>query len=346
MARFGEFAINIADRSTPARRCRSCGELKSIIQKNSVKSIMAENAILQELDFSLLVTIRHAFQDRDNLYVIMRNLNGGDMRFHLIQRRVFSEAETMFIVACIVASLEYVHKKNIIHRDLKPENLVFDDTGYLYLTDFGIAKYWRAQNAENTSGTPGYMSPEVLCHKNHSYSVDYYALGVIVYECISGRRPHVGKSRKEIKDQVMAKQAVLKESMAVGSWSSKALDFCNQLIQRKRERRLGENGISELKSHPWLSKINWEDIVAKKVDPPFKPNLYDVTYDQRNFLKEDEKFSDKELENLKKQNIPDLFKGYDYDSTRTILFEKSKESNKSNERIIEELNLIKSTATS
>lgn len=84
-------------------------------------------------------------------------------------------------------ALEYLHKNDIIHRDLKPENLVLDSNGYAYLTDLGIARKLRPDNSSDTSGTPGYMAPEVMCRQNHGISVDYFALGVIAYECMMGR---------------------------------------------------------------------------------------------------------------------------------------------------------------
>lgn len=90
--------------------------------------------------------------------------------------------------------LEYIHNQCVIHRDIKPENLVFDQKGYLKITDFGIARVWSPEN-KNTSGTPGYMAPEVMCRQNHGVAVDYFALGVIVFECIFGFRPYRGKSR-------------------------------------------------------------------------------------------------------------------------------------------------------
>jgi serine/threonine protein kinase len=91
-----------------------------------------------------------------------------------------------------------IHRCGVIHRDIKPENLVIDDEGYLRITDFGIARVWRQENSSDTSGTPGYMAPEVMCRLNHTISVDYFAVGVMAYECMFGRRPYIGKSRKEI----------------------------------------------------------------------------------------------------------------------------------------------------
>ena len=90
-------------------------------------------------------------------------LNGGDLRFHICRHRRFNEEQTRFFVACIVYGLEYVHNVGIIHRDIKPENLVIDDDGYIRITDFGIARIWKPENSMDTSGTPGYMAPEVMC---------------------------------------------------------------------------------------------------------------------------------------------------------------------------------------
>lgn len=105
-----------------------------------------------------------------------------------------------FFIACMLQSLEAVHACGIIHRDIKPENLVFDSDGYLKLTDFGIARYWTPDNASETSGTPGYMAPEVMCRQNHGVAADYFAVGVIAYECMNGRRPYYGTGRKEIRE--------------------------------------------------------------------------------------------------------------------------------------------------
>lgn len=111
-------------------------------------------------------------------------LLGGDLRFHIARRRKFSEEVTKFIIACLIQALDAVHAANIIHRDIKPENLVFDELGYLRLTDFGIARIATTDNASETSGTPGYMAPEVMCRKNHGLVSDIFAVGVIAYECM------------------------------------------------------------------------------------------------------------------------------------------------------------------
>ena len=125
-----------------------------------------------------------------------------------------------------------MHGHGIIHRDIKPENLVFDEHGYLKLTDFGIAREWlpEVDNSNETSGTPGYMAPEVMCRQNHGIEVDYFALGVICYECMLGKRPYLGRSRKEIRDQILAKQVQIKIDDIPKGWSIEAADFINKCL--------------------------------------------------------------------------------------------------------------------
>lgn len=124
-----------------------------------------------------------------------------------------------------------MHGHNIIHRDIKPENLVFDENGYLKLTDFGIAREWipNTDNSNETSGTPGYMAPEVMCKNNHGIAADYFAVGVIAWECMFGRRPYQGKSRKEIRDAILAKQAHIKKNEVPDGWDIEAADFINKV---------------------------------------------------------------------------------------------------------------------
>jgi serine/threonine protein kinase len=131
---------------------------------------------------------------------------GGDLRHHLGRQKRFTEVETKFFAACILVGLEYIHLNGIIHRDIKPENLVLDNRGYVRITDFGVARILVPENAQDTSGTPGYMAPEVMCRQNHGIGVDYYALGVMVFEFMTSRRPYLGKNRKEIRDQILSKQ--------------------------------------------------------------------------------------------------------------------------------------------
>ena len=134
-----------------------------ILMKHSVASVMNERKLLAKLQHPFLVNIRYAFQDRDNLYLCSDLLTGGDLRFHIGKRKRFTENETRFMMGCLILGLEYMHSQSVIHRDMKPENIIMEENGYLRITDFGISKIWKEENAQDTSGTPGYMAPEVMC---------------------------------------------------------------------------------------------------------------------------------------------------------------------------------------
>jgi len=291
-----------------------------VISKKSVSSVMNERQLLSVLTHPFLVNMRYAFQDRENLYLIMDLLTGGDLRYHISRKRRFTEEQTKFFVASIVIGYEYIHNQGIIHRDIKPENLVFEKNGYLRVTDFGIARMWRPDNSADTSGTPGYMAPEVMCRQNHGVAVDYYALGVIAYECMIGKRPYLGKNRKEIRDQILAKQVQIKRNEIPEGWSLEAADFVNRLIQRKPMNRLGLEGPSEVKSHPWLQNFPWDKLYNKELIAPFIPNEEELEMKQSmgspnmNFDDEDSDVLKQNAILLRRNSIQGLFNGYNYDA--------------------------------
>jgi serine/threonine protein kinase len=241
-----------------------------VVKKNSVHSVMNERSLLCILKHPFLVNMQYAFQDNQNLYLVMDLMSGGDLRYHLGKRKVITESQTKFIISCILMGLEYLHINGVIHRDIKPENLVFDNKGYLRITDFGIAQKLRKENSKDTSGTPGYMSPEVITGKSHSIETDYFALGVIAYECMMGRRPYIGRTRKEIREQILIRQIQLKKNDVPLGWSLEAADFINKLIQRNPKERLGSNGPQDVKNHSWLSDVQWRRMFEKSVKSPCK----------------------------------------------------------------------------
>ena len=265
-----------------------------IIDKKSIKSINSERELLSELYSPFIVNMHYAFQDKEYLYLVMDLLPGGDLRYHISIHKKFSEEQTRFFICGIILSLEYIHSKGIIHRDIKPENLVLDEKGYIRLTDFGIAKKNLEDNSSETSGTPGYMSPEVINSKNHSFPADYFALGVIGYEFMKGNRPYKGKNRKEIKEQMNERQAqiTLKEIIKNNyenveninegeNWSKESIDFINKLLIRNPEERLGFGGVQDLKQHLWLKYYPWNLMYNKALPPPFIPSdkgNYDEKY--------------------------------------------------------------------
>ena len=283
-----------------------------VIAKKSVASVMNERRLLATLRHSFIVNMLFAFQDQANLYLVMNLMPGGDLRYHVGRYKRFTEEQTKFFVGCLLVALEYLHGNGIIHRDIKPENIVLDELGYARLTDFGIARLLSEDNSQDTSGTPGYMSPEVMCKMSHGIAVDFFALGVVTHEFMLGRRPYVGRNRKEVREAILAKQAVVTTRDVPVGWSEDAADFVTRLLQRKCSIRLGYNGCQEAMQHPWLHDVDWDQLKRKGVTSPFAPGDGD-NFDQKftaEGWKDEEEIRAMRLTDSMKQ---ELFVGYHYD---------------------------------
>ena len=274
-----------------------------IIDKKSQKFINNELTLLKKLHNDFIVNIYYAFQDKDHLYLVIDFLSGGDLRYHVSRYHTFSEEQTRFFLSCIIQGLSHIHNNNIIHRDIKPENLVLDSRGYVRITDFGIAKENENDNSSENSGTPGYMSPEVILKKNHTFTTDFFALGVIGYEFMKGKRPFTG-TRAEIKEK-MSDENYYEENIKIKNsdkiikkgWSLDSVDFINKLLEIDMNKRLGNKyGIKELKEHQWLKYYLWDEIENKSLESPFIPDL-----DRDNFDKDYCKDNDIITEKTKKR---------------------------------------------
>ena len=246
-----------------------------IVDKKSIESILGEKRILTELHHPFIVNMIYSFQDLDYLYLVMEILPGGNLRYHLSLQKTFDENQIKFIIGCIMIGLKYIHGQKILHRDIKPENLVFDQNGYLRITDFGIAKHYVVNNKKDTSGTIGYLAPEVLCNVNHNYSIDYYAVGIITYELMYGHRPYLGKNKHEVKQLILTKQAKIEVEDLPEDFSHEIADFINRLIQRKPVNRLGKNDINEVVNHPWFDDFDWDNCSKKQINAPYVPKSGD-----------------------------------------------------------------------
>ena len=302
-----------------------------IIDKKSEKSVKSERDLLSKLNHPFIINMHFSFQDTDNLYLVMDLLTGGDLRYHICKKRYFTEEQAKFFISCIILGLEYCHYYNIIHRDIKPENLILDSRGYVHITDFGIAKIQTSNNHKETSGTPGYMSPEVLCGQNHTISVDYFAIGVMGYEFMMGVRPYLGTNRKEIKEKIMAKQVVIHRKDIKNGWGVEAADFINRLLQRKPGKRLGAHGASEVKNHIWFKNYNWNDLYNKKLIAPYIPSNED-NFDYKycnNVEKQGLKTKERYAEIAISDNYKTIFNSYLY-FNRNDLKNKKEENDNNN----------------
>ena len=317
-----------------------------IIERKSEHSINFEREILSKLHNPFIVNMYYAFQDNNNLYLVMDYLKGGDLRFHLTRHIHFSEEQSRFFICNVLISLEYIHSQDIIHRDIKPENLVLDENGYTRITDFGIAKKKSDTNKMkgDTSGTPGYMAPEVMRGVVHSFEVDFFAVGIVAYEFMKGKRPYSGKNRKEIKEEMLMKQLGIKDEEIPEGWTKESVDFINKLVIRKKENRLGFNGIKEVKEHPWIKYYPWEMILDKSLPSPFIPQNKD-NFDLRYCAKTEKIGQETKIryeEILMDENFKNIFKNfyYNYEIERKTMNKVDNKNNKIINQIFYKVNKV------
>ncbi|ORX40421.1 kinase-like protein [Piromyces finnis] len=270
------------------------------IKIRAVQNIIRERYILEEIEHPFIVNLRYAFQDDENMFMVIDLMMGGDLRYHLDRLGGFSEEMVRFFASEISCALNYLHNKNILHRDLKPDNILLDTKGHSHITDFNIAtKIDPKKLPRSQSGTLAYMAPEVFKGKGYSYSVDWWGLGVILYECLYGKRPFKGQNNEQLTMSIISPQdirfptcnSLTKYPVKV---SQDCIMFLKGLLTKDPNQRLGcRPGIEldELWEHPWLIGIDWDKLERKEYVAPFIPDSdranFDATYDLEELLLED-----------------------------------------------------------
>ena len=242
-----------------------------IMDKKCENTILLERDLLSKMNHPFIVNMHFSFQDINSLYLVMDLITGKDLRYHLSKQKKFTAEQSKFFLACTILGLEYIHYNNILHRDIKPDNLVLDKNGYVKITDFGISRKMDQLIAGESSGTPGYMAPEVMCGKVHSIDSDYYCLGIMAYEFMKGVRPYLCRSNAELKKQMMEKQIFINKLELPDGWGIESADFINRLIKRKQNERLGHGGDSEVKNHLWFKGFSWDKLYRRELQSPYMP---------------------------------------------------------------------------
>ena len=242
-----------------------------IMDKKCENTILLERDLLSKMNHPFIVNMHFSFQDMNSLYLVMDLITGKDLRYHLSKLKKFTAEQSKFFLACTILGLEYIHYNKILHRDIKPDNLVLDKDGYVKITDFGISRRMDKIVPGESSGTPGYMAPEVMCGKIHSIDSDYYCLGIMAYEFMKGVRPFICRSNAELKKKIMENQTVINKLELPDGWGIEAADFINRLIKRKQNERLGHGGDSEVKNHLWFKGFSWDKLYRREIQAPYIP---------------------------------------------------------------------------
>lgn len=250
-----------------------------IVHKATVERTKTERNILESVNrHPFVVKLFYAFQDHEKLYLILEYAQGGELFHHLALERMFPEETASFYMAEIVLALEHLHKNlGVIYRDLKPENCLLDAEGHLLLTDFGLSKV--AVDGEGTSsflGTVDYMAPEIIAEKKYSFAVDWWALGALGYDLLTGFPPFSqggGVNNKMIQEKILKGQ--LKFAYFVGP---DAKDLLTRLLRKDPKKRLGSNMAKDydtIKQHRFFRKVDWAKLKKRELEPPIKPLITD-----------------------------------------------------------------------
>ncbi|CAB4010712.1 kinase DC2 [Paramuricea clavata] len=250
-----------------------------IIRLKQVEHVQNEKSILIKVDNPFVVNLLWTYHDSKFLYMIFEYVCGGELFTYLRTAGKFSNTTGLFYSAEIVSALAHLHSVNIVYRDLKPENLLLDLDGHVKITDFGFAK--EVQDKTWTlCGTPEYLAPEIIQSKGHNKAVDWWALGVLIYEMLIGYPPFYDDNPFGIYEKILAGKVEWPKTMD----NSHAKDLIKKLLVHDRTRRLGclKNGAEDVKAHKWFRGIDWEVVIQRKLQPPIVPKMRHAG-DTRNF---------------------------------------------------------------
>uniref|UniRef100_A0A672P9G2 Protein kinase C n=1 Tax=Sinocyclocheilus grahami TaxID=75366 RepID=A0A672P9G2_SINGR len=255
-----------------------------ILQEDDVEATMIEKRVLTLAhQHPFLTQLYYCFQNAERLFFVMEFVNGGDLMFHIQKCRRFDEPRARFYAAEIISALMFLHSKGIIYRDLKLDNILLDRDGHCKLADFGMCKedIREGKLTSTFCGTPDYIAPEIILEELYGVSVDWWALGVLLYEMLSGHAPFEAETEDELFE------CILKDEIIYSSWlSNEAEDILRGLLSRDPTCRLGcmdrDGGEEAITAHLFFTGLDWEKLNRREIAPPFTPRI-DSIEDVNNF---------------------------------------------------------------
>ncbi|KAJ3260811.1 hypothetical protein HK103_007374 [Boothiomyces macroporosus] len=252
---------------------------KKCIEKGATHNMFRERIVLQMLKNPFIVNLKYAFQDDENLFMVLDIAEGGDLRCHLDRLKTMKDDVLQIYTAEIGYALDYLHSNSIIHRDLKPENLLLDKDGHILLTDFNICANLKDSTPKHASGTRPYMAPEMFVGQPYGFSVDWWAVGIILYECTYGKRPYKierDNPAEAFETPLVFPEEVYRTKLTVPKNQVRE-EFYAGLLQKDISKRLGSsnNGLGfkdDILTHPFMKGIDYALIGERKLQPSYKPN--------------------------------------------------------------------------
>mmetsp|Transcript_2028 Transcript_2028/g.3813 ORF Transcript_2028/g.3813 Transcript_2028/m.3813 type:complete len:329 (-) Transcript_2028:48-1034(-) len=237
-----------------------------IIRLKQVEHIKSEKNILSKIHHPFIVNLYSVFQDERTVYMCLDYVAGGELFSHLRRAGRFGNDTARFFAASIVLAFEYLHSMHIAYRDLKPENLLLDKEGYLKITDFGFAKIVE-DRTWTLCGTPEYLAPEIIQSKGHGLGVDWWALGILIYEMLAGYPPFYDENPFGIYQKILAGKIDFP-----GHFDSHAKDLIKKLLVADKSKRLGslKSGADDIKKHKWFKGFDFKALFEKKLRAPLQ----------------------------------------------------------------------------
>ncbi|XP_075168113.1 serine/threonine-protein kinase N isoform X10 [Haematobia irritans] len=245
-----------------------------IIARDEVESLLSEKRIFEvanAMRHPFLVNLYACFQTDQHVCFVMEYAAGGDLMMH-IHTDVFTEPRAVFYAACVVLGLQYLHENKIIYRDLKLDNLLLDTDGYVKIADFGLCKEGMGfgDRTGTFCGTPEFLAPEVLTETSYTRAVDWWGLGVLIFEMLVGESPFPGDDEEEVFDSIVNDEVRYPRFLSL-----EAIAIMRRLLRKNPERRLGssERDAEDVKKQAFFRSIVWDDLLLRKVKPPFVPTI-------------------------------------------------------------------------
>ncbi|PIA19207.1 kinase-like protein [Coemansia reversa NRRL 1564] len=238
-----------------------------VVRAKQVEHVNSERRILAECDCPFIVYMLGTCQDRTNLYFFMEYVVGGELFTYLRRYHRFPPPVAKFYAAEVLLALEYMHARNIIWRDTKPENILLDSRGHVKLTDMGFAKKV-LDRTWTLCGTPDYLAPEVIQAKGYGRSVDWWALGILIFEMIAGYPPFYDEDHYRLYEKILAGRIQWPPQ-----FDAVSRDLVSRLLTADLSRRLGNlhRGSADIKEHRWFAEVDWNRLAAREIPAPLIP---------------------------------------------------------------------------
>ncbi|GAV02844.1 hypothetical protein RvY_13359 [Ramazzottius varieornatus] len=238
-----------------------------IVKMKQVEHTMNEKQVLYSIRFPFCVSMLAHFQDNCSLFMCIEYISGGEMFSHLRNFGKFPEPQTRFYAAQVVMGFEYLHCLDLVYRDLKPENLLIDHLGYVRITDFGFAKRIKSRTW-TLCGTPDYLAPEIILSKGYNRAVDWWAVGVLIYEMAAGLPPFMSDQPIQTYNKIVSGKVKYPSH-----FSNDLKDIVKNILQVDVTKRYGnlKNGANDVKNHPFFNDTDWLALYHRKIPAPFVP---------------------------------------------------------------------------